>query len=235
MSNEAIESTYRLVMPKQTRDALHEALKRYNAFLKGDFQYLLTMRSLNVEGHRLDKTAIKSSLHPRLFDLAGAVFGPARKIMWPEAAKIIDLLNSVRGKVFKSATGVVELTGQECRLIQDISEFYARLHVGQLTYALERLRGISKGFWLERRMDIDDFEKDWKKAMFGIDRNTSLGVGSRQATHLKDILWGLHEVIRHRLAWDAHPEGGMTVDFGTPLNAYAPVPMTTIERIHKPC
>jgi len=31
------------------------------------------------------------------------------------------------------------------------------------------------------------------------------------------VLWDLYQVIRHRLAWDAHPEGGIGVQFYEPL------------------
>lgn len=220
---------YKLAIPQATKEAFLEALKKYNAMQKGDFRYLLTMRSLDTQGHRLDKASIKEALQHRMFELAGAVFGPARKLMWPAVSEYQAMVNNVRKHVI---TGYPEsLSSDECRLMQDISEFYARLHVGQLTYALERLRGTSKGFWLERRMDIADIEKEWKRLLFKFDSpGASLGVGSRQATHLKDILFSLHEVLRFRLAWDAYPKGGMTVDFGTPMNWYKPVPLAHIER-----
>lgn len=234
MAVDISENRYRLVLPKETREAFFEAFRRYNLFHKGDFRYLLALRKKDINGKVLDRAGIADSLSPRLPSLSSAVFGAPRRLMWPEMGTYSTLMNSLRGKIIGSVPASDNtLTVDECRLLCDICEFYARLQVGQLTYALERLRGAKEVWGLAGRAVIADFEKDWKQLAFAMGPNTSLGVGNKNATHLKDILFSLYEVVRYRLAWDAYPEGGMTVDFGTPMNWYTLVPLSFIERSQK--
>jgi hypothetical protein len=42
-------------------------------------------------------------------------------------------------------------------------------------------------------------------------------LGGNGASEPSDIAWDIFQVLRHQLTWDKHPEGGMTVDFDTPL------------------
>jgi len=44
------------------------------------------------------------------------------------------------------------------------------------------------------------------------------------------IAWDLQQVIRHRLAWDRNPKGGIQVSFDDPLKS-SREPLASIKRI----
>jgi len=56
-----------------------------------------------------------------------------------------------------------------------------------------------------------------KKNLTGLSANASYGIGALEVDERSKIAYDLLQVIRHRLAWDKHPKGGMQVDFNKPL------------------
>jgi hypothetical protein len=51
----------------------------------------------------------------------------------------------------------------------------------------------------------------------GLPRNAYHGIFSDKIPDEARVAWDLHQVIRHRLSWDDQPEGGITVNFDTPM------------------
>lgn len=52
--------------------------------------------------------------------------------------------------------------------------------------------------------------------------------GPKEHTESSMIAWDIMQVVRHRVAWDTYPEGGMTVQFDTPVK-FGPEELITIK------
>ena len=68
-----------------------------------------------------------------------------------------------------------------------------------------------------------------KRALTGFTLNASYGIHSPEVPDRFRVARDLLEVIRHRLAWDKHPEGGLQVWFDKP-NAISESPLATMEK-----
>lgn len=132
-------------------------------------------------------------------------------------------------------TYTLTLTEHQLELINDACETCARAAMGQvgdmLRYCRDR-QGQPIYNW-----ELMQAVEDLVKPHMGLARNESLGVGHMAEA---DILWDLHQVLRHRLAWDrAAAEGRVASggprnwaemvahDYDEPL-AYGSEPLATV-------
>lgn len=115
----------------------------------------------------------------------------------------------------------LKISEAQAKLISVAAELYARLGAGQFT-TLDRF------FWddlIEARPHLESLHKM---------RNGSLSTfGNIESKTIDDdyrILFDLHRVIRHRLAWDQNPqpEGMRTVDYNTPRRTSKKEPLAKI-------
>jgi hypothetical protein len=76
------------------------------------------------------------------------------------------------------------------------------------------------------------------KRWFGLAPNASYGIFSEEVHNSARTLWDMHQVIRNRLAYDAHPgitpqnrwwNGKFTVDFDEPFHADKENPLIEVE------
>lgn len=105
----------------------------------------------------------------------------------------------------------IELTESQLRAIDAACEVCARFKLGQPGTAVDMLaitdgagRGIG-GRELGHQLDA------LIKPLMGLDTNASFGVGQFDDA---DVLFDLHEVFRHRLAWDKAVVDGLTLPGG---------------------
>ncbi len=102
----------------------------------------------------------------------------------------------------------IELTENQLRALDAACEVCARFKIGQPGIAVDMLAltdgdGSSiGGYELERQLDA------LIKPRMGLDMNASFGVGTFDDA---DVLFDLHEVFRHRLAWDKAVADGLTL------------------------
>lgn len=119
---------------------------------------------------------------------------------------------------------LVGLSESQTQVLKESLEFYTRIHLGQLEAMEElfRFRGP-----IENRGDYDLSEhldnceqalahlQEAKRLLTGLHPHQSKGLG--QSSHLEaNIAFDLMKVVRHRLAWERSPEGGMQVCFDDP-------------------
>lgn len=117
----------------------------------------------------------------------------------------------------------VEMDDKTARVVGRALEFYARIGIGQLEEITELARWDqlnkldgSKPTYAEIE-EADVLLKQVKRLLFGLESNASLGILNPKTSQPAQIAWAVSKSIRHRMAWDANPEGGMGVDFDEPL------------------
>ncbi len=132
-------------------------------------------------------------------------------------------------------TYTLTLTERQLRLIDAACETCARAALGQVGDVLRFCRdrhGTPIYTW-ERMRAIEDLVKP----AMGLAPNESFRIGHGDEA---DTLWDLHQVLRHRLAWDAAYAAGrikpgaprnwadmLSHDFDEPLR-YGPEPLATV-------
>lgn len=116
----------------------------------------------------------------------------------------------------------VELTNEEIYILIDAFDFYSCIWIGQYDEinSLLRLRGYVRS----ESLRIEDCKEDYLKLRSSLipnlankDFNCSLGIWSVEANSLAKSAYDMHQIIRYTQAWYIHPEGGIGVNFNTPI------------------
>lgn len=88
----------------------------------------------------------------------------------------------------------------QLRQISNACELVSRLHMHQFD-------AIASMLWpndLNRSSEFRDRLDDLKE-FFGLFRNQYHGIYSKETSDVARTLWDVHQVLRHRLSYDAHP------------------------------
>lgn len=93
-------------------------------------------------------------------------------------------------------------------------DLYSRLLMAQVQMVPETIvRETGK-----QHEQVNALMQEIKHLLFQLPYNASYGITSKETPENAKIAVGIHDVIRHCLAWEWQPEGGYTVDFDTPMN-----------------
>lgn len=121
----------------------------------------------------------------------------------------------------------LEMSRRTAALVALTLENYARLGIGQFEQVLDMAR-----MDVLKRADgsditpeqIDQAEADLnrcKRTLLGLAPNASFGIYAAHLDAGVKEAWAVHKAIRHRLAWDAAPEGQGGVAHDEPLDGEA--------------
>ena len=113
---------------------------------------------------------------------------------------------------------ILKIDEEQARMLCMACEFYARMTCGQWQELTSHTLDLNREDYCEARDQMEDLLLQARGFAFPDLSHSfghSYGVGK---FHHSDIAWELYEVVRHCLAWTIHPEGGDTVDFGTPIS-----------------
>lgn len=122
---------------------------------------------------------------------------------------------------------VLELSKNQARIVVDALDLYMRIGIGQFK---EVARVYDYGF---DRADVD--MEALRGALEEASRTQGFGTGGSYGIHserVNDVFrqaYDIKQVVRHRLAWDREPNGGIGVDFDTPRQIGA-LPLPRISR-----
>lgn len=114
-------------------------------------------------------------------------------------------------------TYTLHINAAQARVISTACEVLARLGMGQFRDALEHLplRDTFPPGWHDDMDVIAHILKKHTTNMIGTGHHH--GIGGSKTSEASKTAWDLYQVVRHRLAWDANPEGNpMRVDFDQP-------------------
>lgn len=108
----------------------------------------------------------------------------------------------------------ITLTRSQAQVLMRAAEVYARVGFGQIGDALDHLPSLVDkcGVGWETRGAVEDI----LSPVVGFNmRNSSLGVGNKNASPGSDTAWDIYTLIRHRLSWDRAVDEGI-VALGAP-------------------
>ena len=124
------------------------------------------------------------------------------------------------------------LTDEHLYAILRGTEFFERIAMGQFR---EILDVVDPQFKLSRE------ERDQGEQLLTLARrylmpdlrsdNSFFGIRSPELTPEASICYDFLQVVRHRLAWDAHPEGGITINFDEPMRTSKKLDLVEIEAL----
>lgn len=116
----------------------------------------------------------------------------------------------------------LELTNEEVYTVIDTLDFYSRIWIGQYDEinSLLRLHGCVG----TANFENEDCKEDYLKLrsillpeLAGEDFNCSLGIWSAETNSCAKSAYDMQQIIRYTQAWYIHPEGGISVNFNTPV------------------
>ena len=105
---------------------------------------------------------------------------------------------------------LLEIDEDHAKVIIEALDFYSRVHMGQLEVIAEQhIDSFTNTEAYERfRQTLDILKSD-----LGIHANAHWGIRSPKVIEGAKLAFDIQQIIRHRLAWDRCPTGGLGVDF----------------------
>ena len=117
----------------------------------------------------------------------------------------------------------LKINKKQLKVISKALDIYSRIGIGQVDEILWH-PSVAKKMWVKNnnltenkinhklvRKMLDDI----KKIVWNYDPNTYGGIS--MAEEDDKVAYDLYQVIRHKLAWEEKPEGGITVNFHEPM------------------
>lgn len=107
-------------------------------------------------------------------------------------------------------------------LLRDALDTLSRMGLGQVEKMVELVRwrafGPDSVVTADQLDTIEDLAKTFKTTLLGFSSGASYGIFSPKVPGLFKQSWSFYRHIRHRLAWDQTPTGGMGVHFDEPMD-----------------
>jgi hypothetical protein len=122
---------------------------------------------------------------------------------------------------------VLELSERQAQALSQAAELYARLGMGQFDQ-------LDRFFWKpQESLDQARAHLDALRMIKNGSLNAHPGIYSPDVDDDCRVLYGLHQVIRHRLAWDRDPHPGILrgVSYDKPLKTSKNEPLAGIEEL----
>lgn len=119
------------------------------------------------------------------------------------------------------------ITESQAQILVDALDLYSRIGAGQLEEIAHVLR-INPGTQHEKVAAVEELAKEASNCWMGR-AGGHHGISSEKVHDAFRVAWDLQQVIRHRLAWDRNPKGGIQVNFDEPLKS-SKEPLATIKR-----
>ena len=112
---------------------------------------------------------------------------------------------------------ILNMNEEQAKLASRAFELFARLRAGQWMELIDLCVDFADKDFCEKRDILQAKLLDARTTAFpelhGIGHN--YGIGKFEDG---DIAWELYMVLRNKIAWTEHPEGGMTVNFDPPYS-----------------
>lgn len=104
---------------------------------------------------------------------------------------------------------VLEMSEEQAVAISEACEVAARIGMYQLHDICRLLPQSSEE---DRKKHQEIYDLMWEKYLY-----YTHGMHGYKKPEQTNVLWDLHQVIRHKISWDRSPAGGNTVNFHNPL------------------
>ena len=117
----------------------------------------------------------------------------------------------------------IEVNEEQAKIISLALDIFSRIEAGQLEWVFSMIPWKYR----ENLESAEPMLKELQLLLTGMQRG-NLGIGN--VSNSARIAFDLHQVIRHRLAWDKEPKGGMGVFFDPPMK-WSDQPLAEIEQL----
>lgn len=105
---------------------------------------------------------------------------------------------------------------EQAHITSKALELYTRVMMGQFGYIAEVAQPLIEERGVATFAEASEAMILVKEAVLGFSTGQSHGIHNPKVHEHARIAFDVHKVIRHRLAWDREPQGGMGVDFDDP-------------------
>lgn len=126
----------------------------------------------------------------------------------------------------------ITLTEDHLHAILEATEFHERIAMGQFREILEV---VDPGFKLpqEARETANDLFTLARRSLMPELKsdNAFYSIRSPELKDMNRVMYDILQVVRHRLSWDRHPEGGFGVNFDKPWRSSEKLDLIEIERL----
>lgn len=129
---------------------------------------------------------------------------------------------SVKKATVKSRQYYLLLNEAQANILVRALDAYSRVAMGQIRQVADTWIGRVSGEDADERLSrVRACLEEAERLLTGMPRGASLGMLSPDLPDEYRAAYDLQQVVRHRLAWDRQPEGGITVDFDEPRQTSA--------------
>ncbi len=112
-------------------------------------------------------------------------------------------------------TYTLNMSEEQAQILVRALDLYSRIGIGQFEEILDVYDPLHKRVPVEAR-DAARRLLNSVKAVYGHPANGSNGIHSPEVRDEFRAAYDIQQVVRHRLAFDRHPEGGFQVNFDEP-------------------
>lgn len=112
---------------------------------------------------------------------------------------------------------VLDLSEDQAKQVSKALELYARLKIGQWRELSDLCLDLADKDFCKKRDALESRLLDARKIAYPelCGSGHSYGIGKFADA---DSAWEIHEVLRNKIAWTEHPEGGAGVAFSPPYS-----------------
>lgn len=135
-----------------------------------------------------------------------------------------------KSKPIKQRVYNIALTENQCNIISNAMDLYARIGLGQIHVIAEHMWHFSDKLGIPNYKIGEKFNSI-KKDITGLDVNASYGIQTKWVPDKFNSAFDIHQVIRNRVSWDKYPDGGITVNFDEPMRYSKDDELIKIEEI----
>lgn len=126
------------------------------------------------------------------------------------------------------------ISEKQTRVIMYALDLFSRIGIGQLEEILRHPQYANVIFNNNATYKVcKELLDEIKRYLTNFPPHASYGIGHPEVHGDCTISYDLVQVIRHRLAWDNNPEGGIQVDFGKPMRFSNEEELAKIKQINK--
>lgn len=121
----------------------------------------------------------------------------------------------------------------QARVLVSALDFFTRIGIGQIEEISHGIYVFGWNYpneWMEQFNEVREILDEIKFNLIGMPPNASYGIHSPEIPDEIRMAYDIQQVIRHRLAWDQEPNGGITIDFDKPMQC-STVALPTIKEI----
>lgn len=119
----------------------------------------------------------------------------------------------------------LEVNDEQAKVISLALDIFSRMEGGQLEWVFSMIPWK----YYDKFESAKPMLRELQLLLTGM-QNGNLGIGN--VSDSARIAFDLHQIIRHRLAWDREPQGGISIFFDPPMK-WGSQPLATMEQIHK--